>query len=209
MSPEAAKPFPHLFSPLPLGRRQARNRVFRAATATNLAEKFDVSDRLLAHYATLARGGAGVIVTESMRIHPSAVVRGSNHPGLRSQDHSRTDALGRRGTRGRRASDRAGQSQRAGAQQHHGPSSPDRAVRDRMPAIGRRAARDERRRYRGFYQAHRRRRHGTCRRPVSTASRCIARKGICSSSSSPHSRIAGPTAGAVAGRTAPVFCARF
>ena len=70
MSPDPARSFPHLFSPLPLGRRQARNRVFRAATATNLAEKFDVSDRLLAHYAALARGGAGVIVTESMRIHP-------------------------------------------------------------------------------------------------------------------------------------------
>jgi 2,4-dienoyl-CoA reductase-like NADH-dependent reductase (Old Yellow Enzyme family)/thioredoxin reductase len=82
MTAGAAKPFPHLFSPLPLGKRQARNRVFRAATATNLAEKFDVSDRLLAHYATLARGGAGIIVTESMRIHPSAVVRGSNLPGF-------------------------------------------------------------------------------------------------------------------------------
>ena len=71
-----------MFSPLQLGGRQARNRVFRAATSTNLAEKFDVSERLLAHYATLARGGAGVIVTEAMRLHPSAVVRGSNIPGF-------------------------------------------------------------------------------------------------------------------------------
>ena len=76
------KPFPHLFSPLRIGRRQARNRVFRAATATNLAEKRDVSERLLAHYTTLARGGAGVIVTEAMRLHPSAVVRSSNIPGF-------------------------------------------------------------------------------------------------------------------------------
>ena len=76
------KAFPHLFSPLRIGRRQARNRVFRAATATNLAEKFDVSERLLAHYATLARGGAGVIVTEAMRLHPSSVMRGSNIPGF-------------------------------------------------------------------------------------------------------------------------------
>ena len=76
------KPFPHLFSPLRIGRRQARNRVFRAATATNLAEKRDISERLLAHYTTLARGGAGVIVTEAMRLHPSAVVRSSNIPGF-------------------------------------------------------------------------------------------------------------------------------
>ena len=82
MSASGDKPFPHLFSPLQLGGRKARNRVFRAATATNLAEKFDVSERLLAHYATLARGGAGVIVTEAMRLHPSAVVRGSNIPGF-------------------------------------------------------------------------------------------------------------------------------
>ena len=82
MNSGSEKPFPHLFSPLRIGRRQARNRVFRAATATNLAEKFDVSERLLAHYATLARGGAGVIVTEAMRLHPSAVVRGSNIPGF-------------------------------------------------------------------------------------------------------------------------------
>src|SRR5262245_19016515 len=75
-------PFPHLFAPLKLGGRQAKNRVFRAATATNLAEKFDVSEKLLAHYATLARGGAGVIVTEAMRMHPSAVMRGSNLPGF-------------------------------------------------------------------------------------------------------------------------------
>lgn len=75
-------PFPHLFAPLRIGGREARNRVFRAATSTNLAEKFDVSDRLLAHYETLARGGAGVIVTEAMRLHPSAVMRGTNLPGF-------------------------------------------------------------------------------------------------------------------------------
>ena len=78
----SAKRFAHLFSPLRIGTRQAKNRVFRAATATNLAEKFDVSEKLLAHYATLARGGAGVIVTEAMRMHPSAVMRGSNLPGF-------------------------------------------------------------------------------------------------------------------------------
>jgi 2,4-dienoyl-CoA reductase-like NADH-dependent reductase (Old Yellow Enzyme family) len=68
-------PFPHLFTPLRIGRREARNRIFRAATSTNLAEKFDVSERLLTHYAALAQGGAGVIVTEAMRLHPSSVVR--------------------------------------------------------------------------------------------------------------------------------------
>ncbi|MCC6889371.1 MAG: FAD-dependent oxidoreductase [Hyphomicrobiales bacterium] len=82
MNSVADKPFPHLFSPLRLGQKQASNRIFRAATATNLAERFDISDRLLAHYAALARGGTGVVVTEAMRLHPSAVVRGSNIPGF-------------------------------------------------------------------------------------------------------------------------------
>ncbi|HVY57895.1 MAG TPA: FAD-dependent oxidoreductase [Xanthobacteraceae bacterium] len=82
INPAPSRAFPHLFSPLRIGRREARNRVFRAATSTNLAEKFDISERLLAHYGTLARGGAGVIVTEAMRFHPSSVVRGSNIPGF-------------------------------------------------------------------------------------------------------------------------------
>ncbi len=63
-------PFPQLFSPVAIGRREARNRIMRVATTCNLAAANRVSDRQLAFYGTVARGGAGSIVTESMRASP-------------------------------------------------------------------------------------------------------------------------------------------
>lgn len=79
-----------LFEPLEIGSRTSRNRIVRAATTTNLSEDNGVSDRLIAHYAGIARGGTGVIVTEALRIHPSvlhgpfgiAAFRDSAIPGL-------------------------------------------------------------------------------------------------------------------------------
>jgi len=79
-----------LFEPLPIGRRTSRNRIVRAATTTNLSEDNGVSDRLIAHYAGIARGGTGTLVTEALRIHPSvlhgpfgiAAFRESAIPGL-------------------------------------------------------------------------------------------------------------------------------
>lgn len=63
-------PFPTLFSPLRLGTVMTRNRVMRAATATNLAECGQVGERMLAFHRTAAEGGAGVVVSEGMRVHP-------------------------------------------------------------------------------------------------------------------------------------------
>jgi 2,4-dienoyl-CoA reductase-like NADH-dependent reductase (Old Yellow Enzyme family) len=81
---------PRLFEPLPIGRLTSRNRIVRAATTTNLSEDNLVSDRLIAHYAGIARGGTGMIVTEALRIHPSvlhgpfgiAAFRPDSLPGL-------------------------------------------------------------------------------------------------------------------------------
>lgn len=63
--------FPHLFQPIRLGPREARNRVMRVSTATNLGKDGLVTDAMVALYRRLARGGTGVIVSESMRVHPS------------------------------------------------------------------------------------------------------------------------------------------
>jgi 2,4-dienoyl-CoA reductase-like NADH-dependent reductase (Old Yellow Enzyme family)/thioredoxin reductase len=63
--------FPHLFEPIQLGPRRAPNRVMRLATVTNLAEQSQVGDRLIANYRDVARGGAGTLVTEALRVHPS------------------------------------------------------------------------------------------------------------------------------------------
>ena len=59
--------FPHLFAPIRLGRQQAKNRVMRVATTANLADQNRVGPRLLEFYRTLAKGGAGTIVTEALR----------------------------------------------------------------------------------------------------------------------------------------------
>ena len=63
--------FPHLMAAIQLGPKRAPNRVMRLATVANLGEKNAVGDRMLAHYVTVARGGAGSIVTEALRVHPS------------------------------------------------------------------------------------------------------------------------------------------
>ena len=60
-------PFPHLFAPLRLGRVEAKNRIMRVATTANLADRNRVGPRLLEFYRTLAKGGAGTIVTEALR----------------------------------------------------------------------------------------------------------------------------------------------
>ena len=60
-----------LFAPVALGRRQAANRIMRLATTCNLAEGYRVSPRMIGFYAAAAKGGAGSLVTESLRVHPS------------------------------------------------------------------------------------------------------------------------------------------
>jgi 2,4-dienoyl-CoA reductase-like NADH-dependent reductase (Old Yellow Enzyme family) len=62
-----------LFDDLAIGTRVARNRLWRAATTSNLSDDNSVGDRVIAHYRRLADGGVGTIVTEALRIHPSVL----------------------------------------------------------------------------------------------------------------------------------------
>ncbi len=62
--------FPALFSPVAIGAQTSKNRVMRVATTSNLAEQGRVGARMLAFYRTVAEGGAGVVVSEAMRLHP-------------------------------------------------------------------------------------------------------------------------------------------
>ncbi len=80
--PRATAAYPKLFSKLSIGTKVAKNRIVRSATTTNLAEKNDISDRFLAHYVTLAKGGPGIIISEGMRPHPALVSKGSNIPAF-------------------------------------------------------------------------------------------------------------------------------
>ncbi len=66
-----SQPFPHLFTPIQIGKKQAPNRVMRVGTTTSTGRDGVPSDHTIAIYRRLARGGTGIIVTESMRVHGS------------------------------------------------------------------------------------------------------------------------------------------
>ena len=68
--PRMTSPFPHLFQTIRLGRREAKNRIMRVATTSNLAEQNRVGERLIGFYQALAEGGVGTIVTEALRALP-------------------------------------------------------------------------------------------------------------------------------------------
>ncbi|WP_426959439.1 FAD-dependent oxidoreductase [Muricoccus radiodurans] len=65
-------PFPRLFSPLRLGPREAANRIMRLPTNSAMAERSRPTDAMTAYYASLARGGAGSIVTEGFAVHAAS-----------------------------------------------------------------------------------------------------------------------------------------
>ena len=65
--------FPHLFSELGVGPRTFRNRIFSTGHMTCLLDgNMEPGDRFVAYHEARARGGAGLIVTESARIHETA-----------------------------------------------------------------------------------------------------------------------------------------
>ncbi len=60
-----------LFDPWTLRARTAPNRVIFGPHVTNLGDRRSLSARHVAYYARRARGGAGVIVTETLSVHDS------------------------------------------------------------------------------------------------------------------------------------------
>jgi 2,4-dienoyl-CoA reductase-like NADH-dependent reductase (Old Yellow Enzyme family) len=60
-----------------VGPHTVRNRLAFVATVTNLGRNTEISDDLVAYYAARARGGAGLIVTEGLSVHPSSIPNGS------------------------------------------------------------------------------------------------------------------------------------
>src|SRR5262245_56343649 len=66
-------PCPQLMSPMQIGPLRARNRVVGAPHGTSLGEDNLVSDSNVAYYREKARGGAAIVITESMRVHPTGL----------------------------------------------------------------------------------------------------------------------------------------
>jgi 2,4-dienoyl-CoA reductase-like NADH-dependent reductase (Old Yellow Enzyme family) len=86
----ATSEFPRLFETLRIGSKIARNRVVRAATTTGLTQHNAVGEKMLAHYARMADGGVGSIVTDALRVHPGSY---SSH-GIPAYSESSIDGLG-------------------------------------------------------------------------------------------------------------------
>lgn len=67
----SGSPFPILGSPMGLGPRTARNRIWMTAHATLLVKDHLFTEAHLHYYRARARGGAAVITMEAMAVHPT------------------------------------------------------------------------------------------------------------------------------------------
>ncbi len=67
--------YPHVFQPIRVGKTEIRNRILVPAHTTNFGENNLPSDRHLAYHRARARGGAGLIVFEGIRVHRSSLGR--------------------------------------------------------------------------------------------------------------------------------------
>ena len=69
--------YPHLFSPLQIGRRQVRNRVAVPATLTNFGRDNRITPAWQNYLIERARGGAGLIVSEIIAVDAEAIAHGA------------------------------------------------------------------------------------------------------------------------------------
>jgi 2,4-dienoyl-CoA reductase-like NADH-dependent reductase (Old Yellow Enzyme family) len=63
--------FESLLQPMRLGSTRLRNRIFNPPHGTTLGHQGVVTDDLIAYHLARARGGVGLIIMESMTVHPS------------------------------------------------------------------------------------------------------------------------------------------
>lgn len=63
--------FPNLFSPLKLGKVTVKNRISFQPHLTNLAVSNLPSERQMYYWGERAKGGAGLIITEELTVHPT------------------------------------------------------------------------------------------------------------------------------------------
>ncbi len=62
--------FPNLLSPIKIGKTTVKNRIFMPPLSTNLANHGYVTDDLIQHYSSRAKGGVGLIITEVTTVEP-------------------------------------------------------------------------------------------------------------------------------------------
>ena len=72
MSIGAAR-YPHLFAPITIGGLPLKNRIVFPAVLPNFAADNRVTERMITYYAERAVGGAAMLVSEGLSVHPTSV----------------------------------------------------------------------------------------------------------------------------------------
>jgi len=65
--------YEHLFTPIRVGKKEVKNRIWMPPLSTNLAKKGYVTDELVQHYGMRAKGGVGLIVSEVVTVEPTYI----------------------------------------------------------------------------------------------------------------------------------------
>jgi 2,4-dienoyl-CoA reductase (NADPH2) len=63
--------YPHIFSPLQVGRQRLKNRIIMGSMHSGLEDGSDAAARLSAYFTERVRGGVGMIITGGITPHPS------------------------------------------------------------------------------------------------------------------------------------------
>ncbi len=72
-SPAGTDRYPSVFRPVRIGNVDVRNRIFIPAHTTNYGEDHMPSEKHVAYHRARARGGVGLIIFESIRVHRSSL----------------------------------------------------------------------------------------------------------------------------------------
>ncbi len=76
-SASAANAFPHLLSELRFNGRKSKNRIAFPAIVSNTGAANRITPRTLDFYGARAAGGAGMVITEALVVHPSSIAQPS------------------------------------------------------------------------------------------------------------------------------------
>jgi NADH:flavin oxidoreductases, Old Yellow Enzyme family len=63
--------YPHVFSPLTIGRQVVKNRIIMGSMHTGLEDGSEPAKRLSAYFVERVKGGVGMIITGGISPHPS------------------------------------------------------------------------------------------------------------------------------------------
>jgi 2,4-dienoyl-CoA reductase-like NADH-dependent reductase (Old Yellow Enzyme family) len=75
-----------LWEPIRLGAVEVPNRIFVSAHTTNFADRNRPTERHVAYHRERAEGGAGLIITEAVRVHPTSAGRASSLAAFSDDD---------------------------------------------------------------------------------------------------------------------------